>query len=321
MPKISYTSHAFSVASAKKIEQANRILDEYAAQGFTLTLRQLYYQFVARGLLRNTQREYKNLGSLINDARLAGMIDWYHLEDRTRNLASNPHWEHAGEIVESAASQFRVDRWAKQPIRVEVWIEKEALAGIFAGVCRRLDVPYFSCRGYTSQSEMWGAAQRLIRYQQASGKLKQRVVILHFGDHDPSGVDMTRDIIDRLNLFTGRKWQVRIDRLALNMAQIEQYNPPPNPAKETDSRHSGYAAEFGSESWELDALEPAVLVGLVETAIADLRDQGQWDADDERESDAKRALRSAAASWDAVTDHLEAEGLMVDNEEPDEPTD
>jgi hypothetical protein len=322
MPKISYISHTFNAASLKKIAKANQILDEYAAQGFTLTLRQLYYQFVARALIANTQREYKNLGNLVNDARLAGLIDWYHLEDRTRNLAVLPHWDQPGGIVQSAAAQFRVDRWANQPVRIEVWIEKEALAGIFAGVCQRLDLPYFACRGYTSQSEMWTAAQRLIKYQKEHGTLdnprpgRQRVVILHFGDHDPSGTDMTRDIIDRLKLFTGNKWKVRIDRLALNMAQIEQYNPPPQPAKTADSRHNGYAAKHGSQSWELDALEPSVLVGLVERAIEQLRDEKKWEADTAREKQGKRQLRHAATHWASITDFF---GDIPDDDLEEEP--
>jgi hypothetical protein len=92
-------------------QQVNKILDEYAAQGFVLTLRQLYYQFVARGLAPNTQKEYKNLGSLVNDARLARSIDWNHLEDRARNLESNSHWRHPSSIVETSAEQFMYVKW------------------------------------------------------------------------------------------------------------------------------------------------------------------------------------------------------------------
>lgn len=311
MPKICYVPHTFSTTSLAKIQHASAILDEYAAQGYILTLRQLYYQFVARALIANTQREYKNLGAIINDARLAGLLDWDQMEDRTRNLAALPHWDSPADIVAATAQQFRVDRWENQPNRVEVWIEKEALAGIFAGVCARLDVPYFSCRGYTSQSEMWAAAQRLIGYQANAprGKRRPKVTVLHFGDHDPSGMDMTRDIIDRLDMFTGPTYKVTVQRLALNMAQVEQYDPPPNPAKETDSRHGNYAAEFGGESWELDALEPAVLVALVETAVAGLTNRAAWDRDEERQAAGRKSLRIAAANWESVEQHLEDSGL------------
>jgi hypothetical protein len=303
MPKISYIPKNFSAKSFARIEQANKIIEDYVAQGFVLTLRQLYYQFVSRDLIPNTQKDYKNLGSLINDARLAGLIDWNHLEDRTRNLASLAHWDAVGDIVDACSKQFRFDKWATQPIRIEVWIEKEALAGVFEGICHELGVPFLSCRGYTSQSEMWSAGQRLLRYK----KQKKQILVLHFGDHDPSGIDMTRDIRERLELFT--RGEVKLDRLALNMPQIEEYGPPPNPAKDTDSRHTGYVQEFGTESWELDALEPSVLVDLVRTAVEEARDEEAWEEAVESERAARETLAAAAERWQEIEHFLEGKEI------------
>ena len=265
MPKIAYLNKRLSEKSVAVIKTANDIIAEYNAQGFQLTLRQLYYQFVARDMIPNNQKEYSKLGSIINDGRLVGLIDWNAIVDRTRGLKSISHWTDPAEIVDAVASQFRVDKWATQPYRPEVWIEKDAVAGVVEGVCRELDVPYFSCRGYTSQSEMWVGAMRLKKHADDG----QTPLILHFGDHDPSGKDMSRDITDRMELFMGG---VEFQRLALNMNQIEQYNPPPNPAKLTDSRATAYIAEFGDDSWELDALEPAVLVDLIRSTILGVRD-------------------------------------------------
>ena len=269
------------------VYEANEIIAEYAAQGFTLTLRQLYYQFVARDLIPNTQRSYKRLGSAVNDARLAGLIDWAAIEDRTRHIESTPHWESPADIVRTCARQFRIDKWAKQPYRAEVWIEKEALAGVVSGVCEKLDVPYLSCRGYTSQSVMYEAAARLSDYSVAG----QTPVILHFGDHDPSGIDMTRDIMDRLEIFGAR---VELHRLALNMDQVETHRPPPNPAKVTDSRFKAYLAKYGGESWELDAMEPRMLVGLISDFIEDLRDDDAWAEAVQEERKARAQLRAVA---------------------------
>lgn len=154
MPLVCYVEKRFNPATLDVIARANEIIAEYAEQGFALTLRQLYYQFVARALLRNKQTEYKRLGSIVNDARLAGLIDWDHIQDRTRNLLSNSHWTDPAEIIDSAARSFEVDKWTGQEWRPEVWIEKDALLGVIEGVCVELDVPFFSCRGYTSQSEM-----------------------------------------------------------------------------------------------------------------------------------------------------------------------
>ena len=245
MPRIAYIDKKFSADTIAVIDRANVIIEDYQAQGFDLTLRQLYYQFVARGLIPNKDSEYKRLGGIVNDARLAGLIDWAAIQDRTRNLGSLAHWESPNSIINAVASQYRRDLWAGQPYRPEVWIEKDALVGVIEGVCNELDVPFFSCRGYTSQSEMWAASQRLESYLP-----DQKPLILHLGDHDPSGVDMSRDIRERLELFMGG---VEFDRLALNMDQVQQYAPPPNPAKITDSRAVGYIAIHGDESWELDA--------------------------------------------------------------------
>lgn len=298
MPKICYVERRFSAASMAMVDKANEIIAEYSAQGFSLTLRQLYYQFVARDIIPNNLKSYKNLGSIVNDARLAGLIDWSHIQDRTRHLSRNSHWETPGELIEGAAAGYRIDMWARQTYRPEVWIEKDALVGVIEDVCGRLDVPFFSCRGYTSQSEMWVGGQRIGRWIKRE---KQTPVIFHFGDHDPSGKDMTRDIVDRLELFMGG---VKLERLALNMDQIEEYNPPPNPAKTTDSRAAAYIAEFGNDSWELDALEPKVIVDLIETSIQKLIDKKVWAADEARLKKERKLLETASERWVDVVEYL-----------------
>ncbi len=272
----------FKDASLEIITDANEIIEEYRGQGFLLTLRQLYYQFVARALLPNTQQSYKRLGSIINDARLAGLVDWSAIEDRTRNVKSNYHYTGPRQAIQDALDTYEIDMWANQPERVEVWIEKEALAGVIAAVCDEMDVPYFACRGYVSQSEQWRAYARA-RY--FSDERDQVTTILHFGDHDPSGIDMTRDNQDRLDMFLGYTGEATVKRLALNMDQIEEFNPPPNPAKITDSRFAGYAAKYGDESWELDALEPSVMTDLIRQHVRQHRDPALWsDKEEEREN-------------------------------------
>lgn len=130
MAKIRYKKWNPGADARDIIRQANEICADYAAQGYDLTLRQLYYQFVSKALLPNRQQSYKRLGDIINQARLAGLMDWNYITDRTRNLQSLGHWRTPGEIIRSAANSFALDKWSDQPIRVEVWVEKEALAGI-----------------------------------------------------------------------------------------------------------------------------------------------------------------------------------------------
>lgn len=295
--QVCYTPKRFNDEHLAIIAKANDIIEEYQAQGYSLTLRQLYYQFVARDMLPNTQQSYKRLGGILADARLAGLVDWSAMVDRTRSLKSNSHWDSPAEIVQSCAAQFRYDLWADQPTRVEVWIEKDALIGVIEDACRGLDVPFFSCRGYTSLSEMWVAGMRIVERYDEHG---QGTHIIHLGDHDPSGIDMTRDVLDRLTLFAethGADAPV-IERIALNMDQVEEYGPPPNPAKMTDSRAGGYVTRFGYDSWELDALEPRVLAKLVSDHVEAHIEQDKWAAALERQQAARDALEAVAAEME-----------------------
>ena len=281
-----------------RIGQANAIIEDYQAQGYELTLRQLYYQFVSRDLIANNMKEYKNLGSIINDGRLAGLIDWDAIVDRTRNLQSLGHWTNPQEIVDSCAAQFRLDKWATQECYIEVWVEKDALIGVIEKAANKHDLPYFSCRGYTSQSELWAAGRR-IKERCENGKTP---IVIHLGDHDPSGKDMTRDINDRLRLFAEQP--IKVERIALNRDQIDEYNPPPNPAKMTDSRATGYVAEFGDESWELDALAPNVIEGLIDNAVAGYLDADEWDRVMGEQDEHRRKLKGVADNWTKLTKKL-----------------
>lgn len=276
----------FNDSSLTVIVAAIQICEEYAAQGFDLTLRQLYYQFVARGYIANKDTEYKRLGSIINDARLAGLVDWDFIVDRTRFLRDYDTKESPSEAIMEAADRYIIDVWADQPYRPEVWIEKDALVGVIEGVCNRLRVPFFSCRGYVSQSEMYEAAQRMQRWPS-----RQDPIVFHLGDHDPSGIDMTRDIQERLDLF-GAACDVK--RIALTMDQVRAINPPPNPAKLTDARSRDYVSRYGSESWELDALDPAMMSDLIERAIRGIVDADIWAVSAARERAQRERMQEMA---------------------------
>jgi hypothetical protein len=317
MARIAYVEKNFTPAKLDIINLADQIAVEYMNDGYTLTQRQLYYQFVSRDIFPeswidreynlkhgldpdtvNTFKNVKRLMGIVNDARLAGYIDWDAIEDRTRNLNVLSYWEDPADIIDSAASSYRTHLWASQPYYLEVWIEKEALAGVFQRACEKWHVPFFSCKGYPSLSEMHDTALRLINRTQDDGK---HCRILHFGDHDPSGIDMTRDIRDRLETFGA---DLEVQRHALNIDQVEKWNPPPNFAKATDSRYKAYRLEFGTDCWEIDALEPATLADLTEQAILDLLDRNAWEvAVDEMEEERKQ-LKDVSGHWDDITSAL-----------------
>lgn len=296
MPNIQYKEINFRQSSLDLIKLVNQVIQEYQAQGYELTLRQAYYQLVARGYIPNNERSYKNIGNLINDGRLAGLIDWYAITDRTRNLRGNSHWDTPAEVIESAKYSYRLDKWEGQPNYVEVWVEKDALVDVVGQACRPLDVPFFSCRGYTSQSEMWAAAQRFIRRDD-----REQRIIIHLGDHDPSGIDMTRDIQERLEMFGA---DVMVKRVALTMEQIDFYTPPPNPAKLTDSRCWGYIQKFRNESWELDALEPKVITDLITEQVTMYRDDTLYQQVCDQERREKRELQLLCDNYSEAVSFL-----------------
>jgi hypothetical protein len=322
MPKIAYTNKKFSKTHQEVIATANRILREYQAQGYDLTLRGLYYKFVGQDLFpenrrfsrrgskwvkdengtMNAEPNYKWLGGIINDARMAGLIDWYHIRDRTRSVKTLTQFDDAADAISSVVGWYHIDFWENQSVRPEVWVEKDAQIGNMLGMCQKYDVPLFSCRGYTSQSAMWAASQRLKR-QKDNG---QEVVVLHFGDHDPSGIDMSRDIDERLDTFMGG---VDFRRLALNMDQVQDQQLPPDPAKLSDSRCDAYIKEHGDESWEMDALEPSFINEQIEDAILGLRDDKQWLADEARCEKSKDELRRISGNYDDVLEYLNDMGL------------
>lgn len=292
MPKIAYVENRFQKATLETIDKANKIIDDWRAKGFTLTVRQIYYRFIALDLFpaswidddynrkhglppgtKNTLRNYKRLIDILVIGRLGGLVDWNAI-DRTRGLRGMQHWDDTQEYIASVRHAYRLDKWGSQKTRFELWFEKDALSGIAEHIATQddLDVQFFSSRGYNSESAMWGAAQRLNYHRE---KLGQETIILQFSDHDPSGIDIGRDITDRFALFN---CPVTVKRMALTIAQVRKFKLPPNPAKENDIRFAGYVKKFGKESWEMDALEPDYMEEITRKEILKHRDAKDWEA-------------------------------------------
>jgi hypothetical protein len=313
MPKICYKQDMrWSEKKLDVVSKAIAIITEYKGKGYDLTLRQVYYQFVARDWFpedwkdpktgsKNNQKSYDKLGIILGDARMGGLMDWNSLVDRTREMGGNTHWSSPASIVDAVASQYKVDKWQEQDYRPEVWVEKDALEGVIATVCKRLDIPYFSCRGYTSLSTIWENAQRL-KSIAAQGFTP---VILHLGDLDPSGVDMSRDIEERVSLFMGSYGgRLEFKRLALNEDQVQQYNPPESPAKLSDSRAQAFVAQYGDSSWELDALDPDVIANLISAAVDGYRDEELYEKYRGIEAEERGLLRVCSDKWDSVARYI-----------------
>lgn len=283
-----YTEKNFGTAALSMISTIDGIVVEYQKAGYRLTVRQLYYQLVARGVVENTIKSYNRVAEVTNDAKLAGLIDWDAIEDRTRAFVRRTRWKSGAEIVKACVASYHEDMWATQHDRVFVVVEKEALAGVLEQPCNALDVPLLAARGYPSGTVLREfAVNDIIPYG------KQHVHIIHLGDHDPSGIDMTRDLRERIALFCGRRsGSVSLTRIALNMPQIEELQPPENPAKSTDSRYADYRSKYGDSSWELDALPPEYLDRIVRAEISSHINQERWDAMVEKVDYIKEKLKA-----------------------------
>jgi hypothetical protein len=306
-----FVNSKFSTDKLAIVKMANTIIASYQAQGLRLTLRQLYYQFISeriegcafpnswidaeyntkQGLqpnTKNTVKNYKRLGGILSDGRLAGLIDWDAIEDRVRVPKTQAEWDSITDLLRSAFAAYRLPRWKGQECYCELWVEKDALAGVLEPMAHEFHVTLMVNKGYSSQSAMYEAAKRFIEHEENG----QTSILYYLGDHDPSGEDMVRDIRDRLHLFGSN---VRVQKLALTMDQVQEYNPPPNPAKMSDSRAAKYVDKHGSDSWEVDALPPEVMHQIIRDAFSEVIDTDKMDAIKERENRDKAVLTQAAA--------------------------
>lgn len=278
--------------SKRLLAQVDRVLNDLRSQGYILTLRQLYYQLVAQDIIPNNPKMYNNLGNLVSKARLAGFIDWSSIEDRVRRPVICATWKNPQEILHSAVNAYAIDKLEGQENYIEVWCEKDAVSNILQPVCGRWQITFMANRGYSSQSAMYNAYNRLRRKWQSGVNIH----IIYLGDFDPSGLDMVRDIETRLNIFL-RQYSLRFDKrlnvyhVALTKDQIAMYNPPENPAKTTDKRYDSYVALHGNSSWELDALRPDVLKEITENAIMEFIDPNKFLTFERDEDEQKDQLR------------------------------
>lgn len=314
MSKIRYETRPFNDANSGVVTTAGNILEEYARQGYRMSLRGLYYQFIRRDLFpeswrdkllasKNVQKNYKRLSTLMTDARVSGLIDWAHIEDTTRDTQGGDFgYLNPAERISMMPDGYQITKWDGQPEYVEVAVEKEALLSIVGRPARRWNVTAMACKGNPSTSSVHEMAQRLKRIERTGRK----TTLIYLGDHDPTGLDISRDVQDRLVLFRS---SCTVDRIALNYDQITD-DLPPSPAKLTDSRTSAYVEEFGEDTWELDALEPAVLNQLVEDAILARLDMGLWNERVRQENRDLVELEALRDNWTDVREYMDREGLF-----------
>ena len=239
----------------KKTSALIQTAAEILSQHHPMTVRQVYYRLVSRQVIENTRSGYQSVSKALVAARREGLILWAQIEDRLRRPRCAPMWSGLPDFAVTAAGWYRRDVWESQPVRIEVWLEKDALSGIFEDELDGYGVTLNVGRGFDGWDSIHNAARRL-----GDGD-----VILYFGDFDPSGEDMVRSLRERLGDQGARP---EIVKCALTMGDIEAYGLPADFTKASDTRSAAFVAKWGDVSVELDALPIEVLreriVGEVE---------------------------------------------------------
>lgn len=230
------------------------ILNLYREMDPPLTVRQVFYALSVRGVVPKDEKGYRQAQYQLKEMRLEGTLPYGYIADNTRWQIKPPSFNGLKAALERTRAAYRRDLWANQPECVEIWCEKDALAGVMRKVTEEFDVPLFVARGYSSMTFAYDAAEEI----KARGKPTH---VYHFGDFDPSGVDAARDIRDALARH-GAKFH--FERVAITEAQIAAYNLPTRETKKKDPRAKSWGA---GDSVELDALPPDVLRQLVQDCI------------------------------------------------------
>jgi len=240
----------------------SEIVNEYER----LTVRQLFYQLVARGVIEKSDNEYKRICDISAQMRLDGSLPYRKIADGHRSRRGVYAHGSLGEALENAQALYRRNYWLEQPVNVEVWCEKDALTGVIQPVCQQYGVTYVATRGFPSLTLIYESAMAML-------EMGKPTHIYYFGDHDASG----RAISQRLEMdLRSHGADARVQREALNPWHISQFGLPTRPGKGSDSRHAKFAAEYGDASVELDALPPNELEGMVESSILSEIDVNAW---------------------------------------------
>jgi hypothetical protein len=277
------------------VEATRRVLEEYS---YRLTVRQIYYRLISPPyqLFPNTATNYKTFDKILTKARERKEVDWSILGGE-QNIFDSPEgymdWLFGG----LNERYYDKSHWKSQLSHVEVWVEKDALSTLFERAVKQYRIVVFPSRGYSSYTKVMEALERFPQ--------RKNVVILHFGDHDPSGLDMSRDLSSRLDAYSDTNdGGLVVKRIALGIEQVKGLALPPNPTKKADSRAREYTARYGDECWELDAVPPDTLAQWVRDAVEREIDSSAWIETQERVKGEREKIRRALAQSSSEMDSV-----------------
>jgi hypothetical protein len=253
-----------------------------------MTLRQLFYQLVSAGRLSNSQKEYKRLGGVMTRLREAGDVPFAWLVDHVRATLKPSSWSGLADFGDTVRQAYRKDLWAQMPCHIEVFVEKDAIAGTIQPVTREYDVALQVCRGYASLSFVGEIAAQW-------SEIEKAVHAYYLGDYDPSGFDIERDLREKLSRYSGRSFEW--SRLAVSEADFDLHDLIALPVKNTDKRARAFHTQHGNRCAEVDALPPTELRHRVRQAIESHIEPTRWARLQEVERLERETLGGLVGMW------------------------
>lgn len=262
--------------SKEEVQKLKLDLVDLAKKYRPVSIRQLFYLAVSRGLIAKTETEYKGtIVKLMGIAREEGICPWDVIVDYSRRVHKHATFTGLPDLFNWVHSFYKRSKWETQPKLVHIWCEKETLLGPLAPITQEWDVPLFPCKGYPSKTFKYNAAKRIADED-------KDVYIYYFGDFDPSGVDIERQLTEDLYRYTRgmdyRKHLV-VKRVVVTEDQIDEFNLETRPTKKTDSR----AVNFGLKSVEVEAIEPNTLRAMCEEVIQRHVTEDEWEETEQAE--------------------------------------
>ena len=252
-----------------------------------MTVRQVFYQLVSMGAIGKTEQEYKGtVCRLLAEMRRDGELPWRWIADNTRWQRKPTTYRGLDHLLDETARLYRRALWEKQDAYVEVWLEKDALAGVLVTVTSEWDVPLMVTRGFASLSYLHTAAEII-------ASVGKPAYLYYLGDRDPSGVVIDRKIEQDLRTFAPEA-EIHFERAAVIPAQVALWNLPTRPTKTSDSR----SKSFEGESVEVDAIDPQRLRELARDCIHQHVNEQELAATWATEEQERLTLREIAAKWE-----------------------
>lgn len=253
-----------------------------------MTLRSLFYRCVSAGFLSNSQQEYKRLGSVMTRLREARQVPFAWIVDHVRATLKPSSWSGLADFGDTVRRAYRKDLWAGMPHHIEVFVEKDAIAGTIQPVTAEYDVALQVCRGYASLSFVGEIAEQW-------KEIEKPVYAYYVGDFDPSGFDIERDLKEKLKRYSGREFYW--SRLAVRDEDFALHDLIALPVKASDNRARNFRAAHGDACAEVDALPPTELRARVRSAIEGHIEQDRWEKLQRTERLERQTILDLVGQW------------------------